>query len=645
MAKYVTICIVLLLSTHCLLGQAIAPGGVKGVVKWYAASGSAKDIYFESLQKDGKKLLPVSAGIVKPAELNYNPALFLSAPAQFSINLNQLQNSFSLFTVYQPADTTKEDCIWHFRRNNKTSLVLTTRRAADLESFRYMNFIDIERRNPKVNIYVQQKTDPGLLLSDFEWQLGAKPVSPALPVSSFKGLLPEVIAYNRVLTAKERGQVASYLAIKYGITLTDPEAVYYSSLGEEIWQGTDYPAYHRNIAGIARDDSSALLQKRSGSSNTPGLFTISANSILPNNSFLLWGENGESFMPGKKLTGLPDMMQKKWLVVSNLTQDIVTDLKVDTRQIDVKADAKTVFWLAADSSGKGDFDFENTTFIRMNDLDENGTATFRDIGWVKGSNKKTVVGFIAKQDLLFIEKLYPPVCASNTQGSFELKLTGGVPPYTLSVLSNGYTKIYNDLAASVFPLKVNNIPAGKYLLQVTDNSKRTYSDSFYLNNADAPQPVAVNAAYELGMNNTIEIDASKNMQPGINYTWEGPGNFYSSGAKQLLSKPGVYTLTSSKNGCSNKTDILVTAHPATVFKDITVFPNPSEGDLFARVELQKPASIDVSIYAADGRVISNEHRNGFANYIFKKTIFRNGAYLIVFRSGNFEETRKIIIVK
>ena len=61
----------------------------------------------------------------------------------------------------------------------------------------------------------------------------------------------------------------SYLAIKYGITLSDN---YLASDGTSFWNinGT----YSEDIAGIGRDDCAELHQKQSKSSNTTGLIEM-----------------------------------------------------------------------------------------------------------------------------------------------------------------------------------------------------------------------------------------------------------------------------------------------------------------------------------------------------------------------------------
>ena len=85
--------------------------------------------------------------------------------------------------------------------------------------------------------------------------------------------LPELIVYNRELTAQERVKVQSYLAIKYGFSL-DQTTVndYVASNDTVIWDASDNTGYDNDISGIGRDDTSNLNQKVSKS--------INANSIL-----------------------------------------------------------------------------------------------------------------------------------------------------------------------------------------------------------------------------------------------------------------------------------------------------------------------------------------------------------------------------
>lgn len=123
----------------------------------------------------------------------------------------------------------------------------------------------------------------------------------------FTGTLPEVIMYNRKLTPAEKLKVSSYLAIKYGITLEQPNAAqdYVNSDGTAIWTSSANPAYKANITAIGRDDISTLYQKQSRSANatTASYFSIAigeevmpsneenTDSIINDKSFFFWSDN------------------------------------------------------------------------------------------------------------------------------------------------------------------------------------------------------------------------------------------------------------------------------------------------------------------------------------------------------------------
>ncbi|MCL4862648.1 MAG: hypothetical protein KJZ93_24765, partial [Caldilineaceae bacterium] len=116
----------------------------------------------------------------------------------------------------------------------------------------------------------------------------------------WSGPIGEAIAFTRVLTQQERRQVQSYLAIKYGVTLNHD---YVASDGATIsWDTAINTSYNNDIAGIGRDDASALNQKQSKSVNSGTLVTVGLGAIAADNgsnpnafaadkSFLVWGSD------------------------------------------------------------------------------------------------------------------------------------------------------------------------------------------------------------------------------------------------------------------------------------------------------------------------------------------------------------------
>lgn len=113
-----------------------------------------------------------------------------------------------------------------------------------------------------------------------------------------EGQLNEILIYQNILTPQEKSRLESYLAIKYGTTLSGD---YVNSTNGVVWT-TDL-AYQHNIFGIARDDLGALHQKQSRSENDNqkliigngnGLFNTNAanNNGLTDQQFLIVGDNG-----------------------------------------------------------------------------------------------------------------------------------------------------------------------------------------------------------------------------------------------------------------------------------------------------------------------------------------------------------------
>lgn len=141
------------------------------------------------------------------------------------------------------------------------------------------------------------------------------------------GEIPELIFYNRVLTANERQRVESYLAVKYGVTLDQTAPTNYLTADSTVvWDAATNTIYNNDITGIGRDDVSALNQKQSASVNAGNLLTIGHVTIAvdnqsnPNNfpadkDFLIWGHNAGATTISVLVTGASAVrMARVWRV-------------------------------------------------------------------------------------------------------------------------------------------------------------------------------------------------------------------------------------------------------------------------------------------------------------------------------------------
>lgn len=632
--------------TTAVKGQSLHPGGVKGAIQWYCTDTMPSSLGLRSHLTGNNEWLRVDDATI--STLNFHPSLVLTGLSPLRVDLGERDlRSASYFTVYQALDTTNEKMVWYMTSNEQTTLVLTTDRMADLSVNQYMNYRDVVRTQPKVNSYVQhkEKDTTGAITKQW-WNIGVKPTSPQLPVMDFKGLVPEIIAYDRVLNSQERLQVASYLALKYGITLTEPGATYLNSTGDKIWDGYDYSAWHRNIAGIGRDDTAGLHQTIATSSNTPGLLTIAARDPLSNNSFLLWGDNGKTLTTAAPVAGLPRLLQRTWLVKTyGNTQPFATDVVIDTRAIDAALSAKPVYWLVIDPTGEGEFTAPAVEFIKMDHLDKQGIASFKNVVWDKDGSGKDVWSIIAAQELLLATVINQPACTAPGTGSLQVRILGGKGPFQLSVKSAGRPLINRRIDESTSPIDFEDLGTGKYFLQVTDAAQHIYKDSFYINSNEAPVPVAIAANYTIPPVSALKLDAAEAMPDGLLWEWSGPESFQSFNAQVAITTPGLYTLRCSKDGCSHSQDVAVTATPANALYDVTVYPNPSPNAFSARVTLDKPAPVTMTLYGPDGRLIATQKGTERAHYLFTGDLKIAGVYELVFISGLSKTSKRLIIAK
>ncbi len=108
------------------------------------------------------------------------------------------------------------------------------------------------------------------------------------------GDIAEIAAYNTTHSSTSRNHIESYLAIKYGITLSNSgggtNGDYTATNNNLIWDASDNSGYHIDVIGIGRDDSTALLQKQSHQfDDTTRIYlsTLTSSNTLNSGVFLL----------------------------------------------------------------------------------------------------------------------------------------------------------------------------------------------------------------------------------------------------------------------------------------------------------------------------------------------------------------------
>ncbi|MEQ9405563.1 MAG: T9SS type A sorting domain-containing protein [Cyclobacteriaceae bacterium] len=141
--------------------------------------------------------------------------------------------------------------------------------------------------------------------------------------NDFDGSIAEIISFNTRLSDADRRDVATYLAIRYGLTL-DISTTGYTEGGVAIYNQT---TYSNDIAGIGQNLDNALQQTTSGSVNTGAIISMTGASDLDNGEYIIWGNDGtdKTTVQGTELPGAYDeRLSTEWVAETTGSPGTVT---------------------------------------------------------------------------------------------------------------------------------------------------------------------------------------------------------------------------------------------------------------------------------------------------------------------------------
>jgi hypothetical protein len=130
-------------------------------------------------------------------------------------------------------------------------------------------------------------------------------VGAAFPITEsgeMTGQVAEIIHYNRVMTTAEEKKINTYMALKYGLTLTHE----YVNASDVTVMPIE-AVYKYNVAGVVCDSIQNLIQKQSKSEETTSTDVVvgslgniaasnslNASSFTANNTFMIWSHNNKA---------------------------------------------------------------------------------------------------------------------------------------------------------------------------------------------------------------------------------------------------------------------------------------------------------------------------------------------------------------
>lgn len=198
--------------------------------------------------------------------------------------------------------------------------------------------------------------------------------------SYYNGKLAEVITYSGDLSSADRTKVASYLAMKYGITIDDD---YVLSDGTTVWSQSGNSGYHNNVTAIARDDDSNLDQQKSVSQHTGAIFTMDKGGAFGSDlDAIIWGHNAGALTQGSSngSSNYPMASNRTWKVELNGTPGTVS-IDIDLSALGMDGGAASDYALLIDQDGN----FTGSASEHTAGASLNGTTlTFTGVSFTDG---------------------------------------------------------------------------------------------------------------------------------------------------------------------------------------------------------------------------------------------------------------------
>jgi len=237
-------------------------------------------------------------------------------------------------------------------------------------------------------------------------------------------------------------------------------------------------------------------------------------------------------------------------------------------------------------------------------------------------------------------------CLGGNDGSINLSLSGGVPPYTFQWSNGNTTQNITALSASIY-----NVTA-------TDSYNSTVDDSISVSEPSVPFDIGNITGNTSPIDNTISGYFVVN-DSQYTYQWLVTG-----GGGQIITGQGTYGVTIQWNGigqdeitvivsngiCSDtamlSTQIISSVNDLNDFTKLILFPNANSRSFTLHIETPTEQEIQIEVVNVFGQKVSEslpEKRSGTSTKIIDLQEVSAGIYFVRVLLGDNLVTRKIVL--
>ncbi|MEC5395398.1 T9SS type A sorting domain-containing protein [Bergeyella sp. RCAD1439] len=631
-------------------GQEVYPAGVEQPLLWLKTKTTQDELLLEEV-KTGKVWAKQSKH--QAENINWNLSSAYSGFVQSGFDLTKEQaEAVSLFIVYHQKSNESEEFLWHLSEKQTPKITATNQRLADLGLKKYRAYPS-SQAEAKVKIHYYQHYKPleeeGQM---YHWDLG-KGVA-GLPAEVFSGAIAEVIFYDRVLSLVEMQQVASYLAVKYGVSLNQLEYKnYYNSQGKVIWDYKEHKNFNQNITALGRDDKGNLLQPKSQNSNSEKLVAMALQPLepseIPNDYFVFWSDNGGGLRFKKQAEGQPNGIGRKWRLDYTATKEakLHTQLSLQNLEKETQDESKEqsqpkYYWLVVDKEGQGNFNPEHSAYVKLGEVNHSQQVVFSQ--WEQYEKPSVVYTLWEAPEMFAHLGLALGKCGQPYSGGVEFNMVGGKAPYRIQLKAkeaNAWQEQWTEQDATT--RRKLHLSSGTYQYLVTDAQNRQYQQEFYLSDEDMPMP-KLNEEYLLGK--PLVLSPEKDLPKGdYRYEWYLDGALIATNPSLLVNKAGDYELRlQNAQGCRSASKFRVTSKQGDLETKVVLFPNPStDGTFKVLASFPKQTSGRLEIYTMAGQLVGADHFYNLSQYEYRGTILSSGVYLIQVKTSLGQTTHKLMV--
>ncbi len=339
---------------------------------------------------------------------------------QKSKKVNTRKNSFTVLAVILDDNTEEETIIW--KNPNRDNSYLSTQGMVGPSGKTEFTH---EEQNPSLKI----------ISSIQRWNKKSNRVNAnSVPgFEDFKGIVPEVLIFEKALSKKERNIQESYLALKYGISLKRTD--FLDGKGKTIFTNDESDPFSNEIFGIGKDGLTSLDQKIS-SPALKNYITIGVGDFTETNKknqgelsdgqYFICGNNGGSLTP---LNGSNPEDARIWKLIPTNANGTPTFIRLQESVYQNTSIGTGDLFLLIDRSNNGKFNDGSIERIKGN-KDENGFITFNNIIWDTDGNGQDYFSFgyienqeeVAQNNPLSHIRIYPNPVSKKEPFSIEVQL-------------------------------------------------------------------------------------------------------------------------------------------------------------------------------------------------------------------------------